>query len=98
MSPLGADHPHDDAMELYKKHVDEDGIFHLGSEPYSVIVDIDASGNLEVRTDTELIAAYGGGNDDDNSDKSSKNESARFSSINIIPSTTRIDKKPMGSE
>jgi competence protein ComEC len=92
------DHPHDDALELYKKHVDEDGIFHLGSEPYSVIVDIDINGGLEVTTDTELIAAYGGGKDDDGGDGGSKNESSRFSSINIIPSTTRIDKKPMGSK
>jgi len=76
------------------KHVDEDGIFHLGSEPYSVIVDIDASGNLEVKTDTELIAQYGGGNDHDGG--GDKNESSKFSSVNIIPSSTRIDNKPMG--
>jgi len=86
-------HPHKDAMELYKKHVDEDGIFHLGSEPYSVIVDIDQSGNMEVQTDTELIAEYGGGKDDGGGDK---NESRDFSSIGILPSRTKIDNKPMG--
>jgi len=91
-------HPHDDAMDLYKKHIDEDGIFHMGSEPYSVIVDIDINGGLEVTTDTELIAEYGGGKDDDGGeDDESKNESDRMRSINIIPSTTRIDEKPMGA-
>lgn len=95
-SPHG--HPHDDAMQLYRKHVDEAGIFHMGSEPYSVIVDIDANGNLEVNTDTELIAAYGGGKDDDGGDDKGKTGQTDFRSIGIItPSTTRIDKKPMGS-
>lgn len=93
-SPHG--HPHDDAMELYKKHIDEDGIFHMGSEPYSVIVDIDNDGNLEVTTDTELIAEYGGGKDDDGGGDDTKNESSKFSTIKIVPSSTRIDKKPMG--
>src|SRR5690606_16235581 len=27
------EHPHKDAMELYEKYIDEDGIFHLGKEP-----------------------------------------------------------------
>jgi len=65
----------------------------LGSEPYSIIVDIDASGDMEIKTDTELIAAYGGGNDDGEGNKS---ESRNFSSIGILPSRTKIDDKPMG--
>jgi beta-lactamase superfamily II metal-dependent hydrolase len=87
------DHPHDDAMELYKKHIDEDGIFHLGSQPFSVIVDIDSDGNLEVTTDTELIEAYGKENDDDNNNN---NENDANRNIFIASQTTRLDKKPMG--
>lgn len=86
-SPHG--HPHDDAMELYKKHVEEDGIFHLGSQPYSVIVDIDQDGNISVETDTELIEAY--------SDKKEEEEDDDKNNIYIVPSTTRIDNKPMGA-
>lgn len=92
-SPHG--HPHDDAMELYKKHVNEDGIFHLGSPPYSVIVDIDENGTIELKTDTELIEAYGKGNDDDDNDDD-KGESTNYSSIYIGSKTTRLDNKPMG--
>jgi hypothetical protein len=85
-------------MELYKKHVEEDGIFHLGSKPYSVIVDIDEKGNITVETDTELIDAYeekDDHGDDDKEDKEKKNADLK-KSIYIIPSSTRIDEKPMG--
>ncbi len=88
-SPHG--HPHDDAMELYKKHVDEDNILHLGVNVESVIVDIDSNGNIEVRTDKELVEAYGKGNDDDGGDN---DNTAR--NIYIGSQTSRIDNKPMG--
>lgn len=88
-SPHG--HPHDDAMELYKKHIEEDGIFHLGSTPYSVIVDIDSDGNLSVETDTELIEAYSDKEEEENEEDDKRN-------IYIVPSTTRIDNKPMGEK
>ncbi len=87
------EHPHDDAMELYKKHVDEDGIFHLGSTPYSVIVDIDDKGNLEVKTDKELIEAYGKGDNDDNNNN---DDGDKVRNIYIGSQTSRIDNKPMG--
>jgi competence protein ComEC len=78
-------------MELYKKHIDEDGIFHLGSVPYSVIVDIDDKGNLDLKTDKELVEAYGNGDDDDNNDDGDKAKN-----IYIGSQTSRIDNKPMG--
>ncbi|MCH5684096.1 hypothetical protein LWM68_07310 [Niabella sp. W65] len=58
-SPHG--HPHDDAMELYKKHVEEENIFHLGKNYESVIVDIDSDGNMELTFDKELVEEYGQG-------------------------------------
>ena len=85
------DHPHDDAMERYKKHVDVDGIFHLGSKPYSVIVDIDEDGNIELKTDEELIETYGKGNDDDGGENEAEDKK-----IHMTPQTSRIDRKPMG--
>jgi competence protein ComEC len=87
------EHPHDDAMKLYKKHIDEDGIFHLGSMPFSVIVDIDAQGNLLVKTDKELIEAYGHVEDDD---KNNDDESSKARNFYIGAQTSRIDNKPMG--
>ncbi|MBS1683238.1 MAG: MBL fold metallo-hydrolase [Bacteroidetes bacterium] len=84
------DHPHDDAMDLYKKYVDEDGIFHLGKTPYSVIVDIDENGSLEVTIDTELIEEYGKGDDPEDDKKIDESKS------NIYIHTTKIDNKPMG--
>ncbi len=91
-SPHG--HPHDDAMELYKKYIDEDNILHLGANIESVIVDIDADGNIDIRTDKELIAEYGKSDEGDGDDGKSKNESAR--NIYIGSQTSRIDNKPMG--
>ncbi len=90
------DHPHDDAMKLYKKHVDEDGIFHLGEGPYSVIVDIDDDGNIEINTDEELIKEYGKGDNDGGNDKD--NNAVTKGTIYVGSQTTRIDDKPMGLE
>lgn len=88
-SPHG--HPHDDALELYKKYIDEDYILHLGANIDSVIVDIDSEGIIEVKIDKELIEKYGKGNDTD--DDSSKNEAKN---IFIGAQTSRLDNKPMG--
>lgn len=85
------DHPHDDAMTLYKKHIEEDGIFHLGKTPYSVIVDIDENGLIELNTDEELISAYGKANDDNDDDNNNFN-------IIVGSETTRLDDKPMGNK
>jgi competence protein ComEC len=92
------EHPHDDAMELYGKYVDEDGIFHLGSKPYCVIVDIDEKGDIMVETDTKLIEAYEEKDDESGDEKKDEEKkSADFKkSVFIIPSSTRIDEKPMG--
>lgn len=86
-SPHG--HPHDDAMEIYEKHLAPENILHLGGLMVSVIVDIDAAGNIDVQTDEELIAEYGKSDDDDPAQNEGKN-------VSIITQTTRIDNKPMG--
>jgi beta-lactamase superfamily II metal-dependent hydrolase len=86
-SPHG--HPHDDAMDLYKKHVEEDNILHLGANYESVIIDIDSSGNMEVKTDKELVETYGNSDDSDGNDSS-------YANISIGSQTSRIDNKPMG--
>jgi beta-lactamase superfamily II metal-dependent hydrolase len=45
-SPHG--HPHDDAMELYKKYIKSENIHHLGENGENVVVDIDSDGNISV--------------------------------------------------
>jgi competence protein ComEC len=40
------DHPHNDAMEIYREYVSEERIFNLGEKEQSLIVDIDSDGNL----------------------------------------------------
>lgn len=92
------DHPHDDAMELYKKHIEKDNIFHMGNEdgePYCVIVDIDDSGNLSVNFDKELIDEYGYNNEETDKNESSGElkKSSVYGSFGI---GTKVDDKPMG--
>jgi competence protein ComEC len=86
-SPHG--HPHDDAMELYERHVDEDMILHLGKNIESVIVDIDADGNISVTPDKELIEEYGKGDED-------TNENSKNLGFGIGMQKTKLDDKPMG--
>lgn len=82
------DHPHDDAIELYKKYVDDDNILHLGANLECVIVDIDSDGNIEVKMDKELVEAYGKENDENGRDDKNRN-------TYIGSQTSRIDNKPM---
>ena len=56
-SPHG--HPNDDALEIYKEFYEDENIYHLGEEPYCVIVDIDVNGAISVSTDKKLIESYG---------------------------------------
>ncbi len=91
-SPHG--HPHNDAMELYKKHVDEVNILHLGANTESVIVDINVNGDIDVRIDKDLVNEYGKSNDDKDDGGKNSNESNR--SFSIGSQTSRIDNKPMG--
>ena len=87
------DHPHDDAMELYRKHLEEDNIFHLGDKQESMIVDIYPDGNYEIYSDDgELASEYGF---DDDSGKGSEGSKKAAQAI-IGARTSTLDKKPMG--
>jgi competence protein ComEC len=84
------EHPHDDAIELYKKHIaDENNIIHQGKNRECVIADIDSAGKLSVKLDKELVKEYKFKEDDDKKENSDKYR-------NIAISSTRIDEKPMG--
>lgn len=90
-SPYG--HPHDDAIELYKKYVDDDYILHLGANQESVIIDIDSDGNISVEIDKELVETYGKSEDSENNNYESNNSGKN---VYIGSQTSRIDSKPMG--
>ncbi len=86
----GHDHPHNDAMKLYKKHVDEDNTFHLGDKRESVIIDIHSNGIIEVVLDQELASIYGF-DDEPSSDPEPKK------SVAIVGAgTSSLDYQPMG--
>jgi hypothetical protein len=91
-SPHG--HPDDDAMEIYRKYVDEECILHLGKNLESVIVDIDSAGNISITLDKELVEEYGKGSDDDDTDDGSDIKKA--AGVSIINRKTQIDHQPFG--
>lgn len=86
------DHPHDDAMKLYKNYVDEDNLFHLGENNICVIVDIDNKGNIVINIDTELVGQYGFGKDNEKNGETKKTASV-FPTVNLNKS---IDQKQFG--
>ena len=47
-------HPHDDALELYKKHIKSENIYHLGESEKSIIADIDSGGKLTVSEEQNI--------------------------------------------
>jgi competence protein ComEC len=86
------DHPHDDAMKLYRKYVDEDDILHLGKNRESVIVDIYPDGTIDIKLDQDLATTYGYGAEDK---KSGGKAGAAAAGVGAAGGT-RLDYKPMG--
>jgi len=56
------DHPHKDALEIYKKYINSNNIYHLGDKKENIIVDIDYSGNITI----DRKSTIGKDEDDDN--------------------------------
>lgn len=84
-SPHG--HPHDDAIEIYKKYVDESNIYHLGKNRECIIVDIYDDGDIDVKADKDLVEHYG---------LKTESESDEHLAKGVEVITSRIDRKPMG--
>ena len=81
------DHPHKEAMDLYKEEVGDDALFHLGEKRECVIVDISAGGDIDLYPDDELVKKYG--------NKKSGNGGGGKKVI-ASAAVTKIDRKPMG--
>lgn len=89
------DHPHDDAMKLYKEYIDDDNLIHLGDYKNSkvcVIVDIDNDGSLDIKIDDVLWENYKF-KDDDGKNGDKKFDKEKLAGIYPI---TQLDNKPMG--
>ncbi|MFB3880985.1 MAG: ComEC/Rec2 family competence protein [Armatimonadota bacterium] len=81
------DHPHADAVKLYRDQVGRSGVLHTGEKRYSFICDIFDDGTYSIEDDKGALAeAYGLGGD---SDKGRKVVAAG-------PVLTRVDDRPMG--
>lgn len=79
-------------MKLYAKHVTAKNTYHTGNKRESVIVDIYPNGAIAVSLDTELVKAYGFGNEEGDGGKGKAVEAPAI----IIRRTSHIDSKPIG--
>jgi hypothetical protein len=82
------DHPHKEAMDLYKDEVGDDNVFHLGEKRECIIVDINADGGIDLYPDDDLVKEYG--------KKDSGGKGGGGKRI-VPPPVSKIDKKPMGA-
>lgn len=90
------DHPHKDALEIYREFLDESEIFHLGNEdgdPYCVIADIEPGGKLSINFDFDLINEYGRKDTDKNNSGNQGFNKGIYINTGV---GTRLDEKPMG--
>jgi competence protein ComEC len=54
------DHPHEDAVALYEKHVGAENVLHMGSRKWSWILDVKQDGTFEIISDRgDLARDYG---------------------------------------
>ena len=82
------DHPHKEAMDLYKEEVGDDNVFHLGEKRECIVVDINSDGDIDLYPDDELVKVYG---------KQNGGKGGEGKKIVIPPPVSKIDKKPMGA-
>lgn len=81
-------HPHKEAMDLYKREVGNDNVFHLGEKRECIIVDINSDGEIDLYPDDELVKKYG---------KKNGGRGDGGKTVVIPPPVSKIDKKPMGA-
>jgi competence protein ComEC len=83
-------HPHKDALEIYRRYVEEDAILHTGSGRRSFICDIYSDGQYLINDDGgELARAYGFNDDGDGGNGNKLGSSGPY----II---SQVDRRPMG--
>jgi hypothetical protein len=93
------EHPHEDAMKLYREHSGDDNVLYMGEngQNYSYITDVYENGYSGVIDDQgELAETYGLTDDEDND--GGKKDSAKAAITVAAPAyiRTRVDDRPMG--
>jgi competence protein ComEC len=86
-------HPHDDAMELYKKYIRDDAIFHTGDGRLSFICDINSDGSFFITDDGGQLAEKYGFPPDGEDGGGGKDARSTSTGPYII---SQVDRKPMG--
>jgi beta-lactamase superfamily II metal-dependent hydrolase len=87
------DHPHEDAVALYEKHVTAANVLHMGSRRWSFVLDVKEDGSFSIMPDRGELAEKYGLKEDSTND--SNNSSGGRSPIVVIP---RVEQsRPMGS-
>jgi competence protein ComEC len=81
-------HPHKEAMDLYKEEVGDDNVFHLGEKRECIIVDITSDGDIDLYPDDELVKEYG---------KKNGGKGGGGKKAAIPPAVSKVDRKPMGA-
>ena len=85
-------HPHDDALEIYRRYVAEDAILHTGEGRRSFICDIYSDGQYLINDDGGELARVYGFSDDDDSDGGKGSRSTSTGPYII----SQVDRRPMG--
>ncbi len=89
------DHPHDDALELYRKYVSSDHIHHMGSRAWSYYVDISDNGTYQIYSDRGEIADAYPATDEDGTRGSGGNGGKKTEIV--VPPISRVERsRPMG--
>lgn len=86
-------HPHDDALELYKKYVSNEAIFHTGDGRRSFICDINSDGSFSIIDDGGTLAEKYGFQPDDEDGGGGKENSSKSTGPYVI---SQVDRKSMG--
>lgn len=87
-------HPHDDALELYKRYVAEEAILHTGDGRRSFICDIYPDGQYHINDDGGRLAEIYGFPPDDEGDGGAGPAKPR--SVGGPYVISQVDRKPMG--
>jgi beta-lactamase superfamily II metal-dependent hydrolase len=86
-------HPHDDALELYKKYVSDEATFHTGDGRRSFICDISSDGSFFINDDGGKLAETYGFPPDDEDGGGGKANTSKSTGPYVI---SQVDRKPMG--
>lgn len=87
-NPSPHEHPHEDALEIYQKHVDESETFYTYNN--TLVLEVNDLGEYTLEEDPEIQKQYELGTETEEDDKSSKGGASKSFSVTAMP-RTRLD-------